>query len=331
MMVRITRVFFATRMPLEKPLLSLPAKDDGWHGEAVGCTIRQSGSDDLLGGWLATCRLSERTNFERVRMPAIVAMLQCRKILLSGLALMRSSTKKSRPAAGTKSERATNKRVASNADRNNGTGQTSMREEVTAYRQDLIVKAASDAFYEHGYHDCTVDMIAERLSGTKALVYYYFPDKRSILGEIFRRALIEAQEVIRKAIDKGNDPRDKLAAFARMYAGWVIDNQRIVAILWREERSISQTTRELVATERRTMDDLVALIVREGVSKGQFRVHDVRTTARAISGMISYTYSWWRHDRRLTKDDLANYYAQIVLRIAGVPEDLNQDRDSGHA
>ncbi|NDZ18761.1 TetR/AcrR family transcriptional regulator [Variovorax sp. WS11] len=195
-----------------------------------------------------------------------------------------------------------------------------MRDEVTAYRKDLIVRAASEAFFDHGYHDCTVDMIAERLSGTKAIVYYYFDDKHSILEEIFKRALSEAQEVIRKAIDQGSDPRAKLAAFARLYASWVVDNQRVVGVIWREERSLSLRARETVALERRKMDDLVALIIREGVSKGQFLVEDVRTTARAISGMISYTYSWWRSDRRLSRENIADYYAGVVLRMVGVPE-----------
>jgi AcrR family transcriptional regulator len=195
-----------------------------------------------------------------------------------------------------------------------------MRDEVTAYRKDLIVRAAADAFFDHGYHDCTVDMIAARLSGTKAIVYYYFDDKHSILAEIFRRALKEAQEVIRTAIDQGSDPRGKLAAFARLYAGWVVDNQRVVGVIWREERSLSLEAREAVALERRTMDDLVALIIREGVSKTQFRVADVRTTARAISGMISYTYSWWRGDRRLSRDDIADYYADVALRIVGASD-----------
>ena len=68
------------------------------------------------------------------------------------------------------------------------------------------------------------------------------------------------------------------------------------------------------------MDDLVALIIREGVSKKQFRVEDVRTTARAISGMISYTYSWWRSDRRLSRDDIADYYAGVALRIVGAAD-----------
>src|SRR5688572_3774231 len=98
------------------------------------------------------------------------------------------------------------------AGRQNGAGAPSMREEVTAYRKDLIVRAAAEAFFDDGYHDCTVDMIAARLSGTKAIVYYYFDDKHSILEEIFTRALGEAQELIRKAIDQGSDPRAKLAA-----------------------------------------------------------------------------------------------------------------------
>lgn len=199
-----------------------------------------------------------------------------------------------------------------------------MRDEVTAYRKDLIVRAASEAFFDHGYHECTVDMIAERLSGTKAIVYYYFDDKRSILEEIFRRALSEAQELIRKAIDQGSDPRGKLAAFARLYAGWVVDNQRVVGVIWSEERCLSPEGREAVALGRRTMDDLVALIIREGVSKGQFRVEDVRTTARAISGMISYTYSWWRSDRRVSRENIADYYAGVALRIVGA-----SDPDSG--
>lgn len=226
-------------------------------------------------------------------------------------------TPKTSPRAESASAAPRRKRASSRAVGADGSALPSMRDEVTAYRKDLIVGAACDAFFDHGYHECTVDMIAERLSGTKAIVYYYFSDKRSILEEIFRRALSEAQEVIRRAIDQGSDPRDKLAAFARLYAQWVVDNQRMVGVIWREERCLSSEAREMVALERRTMDDLVALIIREGVAKGQFQVDDVRTTARAISGMISYTYSWWRSDRRLSRENIADYYAGVALRIVG--------------
>jgi AcrR family transcriptional regulator len=192
-----------------------------------------------------------------------------------------------------------------------------LREEVTAYRKDLIVRAACEAFFEHGYHDCTVDMVAERLSGTKAIVYYYFPDKHSILEEIYRRALATAQGLMQKAIDEGGDPGEKLAALARYYAQWVIDNQRVVGVFWREERSLSTEARSAVAMERKKMDDMVAQIIREGVSAGTFSVEDARTTARAVLGMISFIYTWWRSGRRLSRDEAAEEYARLALRLVG--------------
>ena len=194
---------------------------------------------------------------------------------------------------------------------------SNMREEVAAYRKDLILQAARNAFFEHGYHECTVDMIAERLSGSKAIVYYYFADKHSILEEIYRRALEEAQSLIRKAISENEDPSAKLVAFARYYAEWVISNQRVVAIFWREVQSLSAEARAAVALEQKRMDDLVAVIIRDGAAQGQFDVKDVQTTARAITGMISFTYTWWRDDRRLSRDDAAQYYAETALRHVG--------------
>ena len=196
-------------------------------------------------------------------------------------------------------------------------GTSNMREEVAAYRKDLILRAAADVFFETGYHNCTVDMIAERLSGTKAIVYYYFPDKHSILQEIYRRALEAAQELIRRAINENDSPSAKLAAVAREYAKWVIDNQRVVGIFWREERSLSAEARAAVAVEQKKMDDLIASVIRDGVAKSLFEVVDVQTTARAIAGMISFTYTWWRGDRRLSREDIAEYYAQMALRHVG--------------
>jgi len=196
---------------------------------------------------------------------------------------------------------------------------TSLRDEVVAYRKDRILQAACDAFYEHGYHDCTVDMIAERLSGSKAIVYYYFSDKHSILYEIYRRALDEAQALIRKAAADNDGPSAKLAAIARSYATWVIDNTRVVGVYWREVQSLSSEARAAVAAEQKKIDDFIAQVIREGEAGGTFQVSDVQTTSRAITGMITFTYTWWRGDKRLSREDAAESYAQMALRLAGSP------------
>jgi AcrR family transcriptional regulator len=195
-----------------------------------------------------------------------------------------------------------------------------MRDEVNAYKKELILRAAAETFYERGYHETTVDILTEKLSGTKAIFYYYYTDKHAVLEEIYRRSLTTAQAVVQRAIDEGGSPVVMLSSFARYYAQWVIDNQLIVGVFWREERSLSQEARAAVAVEQKKFDDMVAGIIKEGIASGEFAADDVRMASRAISGMISFTYTWWRGDRRLNRDDAANYYADMALRMAGAAQ-----------
>ena len=200
-------------------------------------------------------------------------------------------------------------------------GTIGLRDEVNAYKKELILRAAAETFYEHGYHETTVDMLAEKLSGTKAIFYYYYADKHAVLYEIYNRALSTAQAAIQQAIDDGGPASRKLATFARNYTRWIIDNQLIVGVFWREERCLTREARILVAAEQKKIDGMVAEIINEGIEKGEFAVSDVQMTARAISGMISFTYTWWRADRRMGPDDTADYYAAMALRIAGSTAD----------
>lgn len=193
----------------------------------------------------------------------------------------------------------------------------SLRDEVVAFRKGRILQAACDAFYEHGYHECTVDMIADRLSGTKAIVYYYFPDKHSILYGIYCHVLEEIQALLKEAAAASEQPDAKLMAVVRAYARWVMDNHRFAAVYWREVQTLSAEARLVVAAEQKVIDSLVVQIVHEGVASKVFQVPDVHTSARAIAGMIAFIYTGCVDGKHFSHDEAADAYAQIALRIAG--------------
>lgn len=192
---------------------------------------------------------------------------------------------------------------------------STLKKKVVAYRKDLILEAACEAFFENGYHECTVDMIAEKLSGTKAIVYYYFQDKHAILEEIYRRALDSVQQLFKDAIASHESAADQLDAMARSYTLWVVENQRVVGVFWREERCLNAQARSAVALEQRQMDDLVAQTIALGCKQGVFSVDDPRVAARAITGMISFIYTWWRNDKSLSKSKAAESYADMALKL----------------
>ena len=48
-------------------------------------------------------------------------------------------------------------------------------------RRDEIIKAATNLFCERGYHDVTMDEIAEEMGVSKGTIYNYFSSKEKTL------------------------------------------------------------------------------------------------------------------------------------------------------
>jgi len=198
-----------------------------------------------------------------------------------------------------------------------GGSRQSMRGRLRSLKKELLLRAACEAFYEHGFHDTTVDMITDKLDSTKAVFYYNFKDKQAVLREIYLRALVSAQEVIDSAISTGGSAKEILANIARNYTTWVIENQILVGVFWREERSLLPKHRAEIARAQKKFDDTISTVLTRGVEERSFVISDIQTTSRAISGMISFLYTWWRRDRRIDGAVMAEHYSALALRIAG--------------
>ena len=58
----------------------------------------------------------------------------------------------------------------------------------TEEKRDEIVQIASELFEQHGYDRCSMAALSERLGGSKATLYGYFPSKEDLL-----RAVLQCQ------------------------------------------------------------------------------------------------------------------------------------------
>lgn len=193
----------------------------------------------------------------------------------------------------------------------------SMRENVKELKRKMLLEAAYRLFSEHGYHDTSVDMITKEVGGSKAIFYYQYKDKHSILEAIFEHAFQSALATVERAIAAADNPKEALEEIARDYTRWVIENQVLVSVIWREANRLEPNRRKHMADKQRAIHARVAEVIEEGVAQGMFHSQDTLTTARAILGMISFIYTWWRDNQRLSRSKAAEQYAQAALRIAG--------------
>lgn len=194
---------------------------------------------------------------------------------------------------------------------------SSMRENVKELKRQMLLEAAYKLFSEHGYNETSVDMITKEVGGTKAIFYYQYPDKHSILEAIFEHAFQSALATVERAIEAGGNPKEALEEIARDYTRWVIENQVLVSVIWREANRLDPKTRDRMAAKQKSIHARVSAVIADGVEAGVFQSDDPMTTARAVLGMISFIYTWWRDNQRLSRSKAAEEYAKAALRIAG--------------
>ena len=79
-------------------------------------------------------------------------------------------------------------------------------------RRQEVLHAALETVREKGYHATTLDDIAERLGVRKAALYYYFPDKDSILFACHQESLAELDRMIEESASCCVTNRERLSS-----------------------------------------------------------------------------------------------------------------------
>ena len=77
-----------------------------------------------------------------------------------------------------------------------------------AARREIIERAASDVFAEHGYHRASIDEIARRSGVTPPVVYDHFDSKLALHRRLLERTRDELLEMWRTSLS-GDEPADE--------------------------------------------------------------------------------------------------------------------------
>jgi len=155
------------------------------------------------------------------------------------------------------------------------------RGEVTMER---IIKAASEIFYEKGFHGGSISDITRRAGVGAGTFYIYFDSKLSI----YRYLLTEYGKRIRArsgtAISKCKDRREAERLGIRSFFEYVMENQSIFNIIW-ESLYIDKTLFDEFYT---TFSKSYVVQLREAQSKGEVRDIDPQVLSYVLIGITNF-------------------------------------------
>ena len=188
-------------------------------------------------------------------------------------------------------------------------------------RWEEIIEAASAIFLKNGYEATSLQDIASAVGILKGSIYYYIKAKEDLLFEIVDRAQVQFLATLEEdAATEGASAPTRLSAFIHR---WMTLNQKQREWNTVAERSFDRLTGErlqLVIERRDHFSAFVKRILVQGVAEGAFDPGvDVSLATITVFELLNHTNEWHQPEGRLSREGVADWYSQFIVRGLGGP------------
>lgn len=174
-----------------------------------------------------------------------------------------------------------------------------------------IRAAALALFARDGFAAVSVRQIAAEVGVQAGALYNYFPDKQSLLFELLHSHMVDVLDGVR-GLSGDAAPHDRLEAFTRFHIRFHLPRRDAVFISYMELRNLSPENFTRIEDMRRTYEEVLTDILRQGQATGDFSVPEPPVTTRALIALLNGITNWYRPDGRLSMDEIEAIYVGLV-------------------
>nr|WP_294905974.1 TetR/AcrR family transcriptional regulator [uncultured Lacibacter sp.] len=147
-------------------------------------------------------------------------------------------------------------------------------------KQEMIIEAAIKRFAHFGVNKTTMNEIAADLSISKALLYYYFPDKKSLFAAVLKHITSAAALSFDEVLAGESDPQKAILTFLDSRTDFIIRYYNIVEYLRNMRQPGLPPELKAIFDDIRKRDlGRIAEIMEKGKNAGIFQMENASKTA----------------------------------------------------
>lgn len=179
-------------------------------------------------------------------------------------------------------------------------------------RRAEITRAAAELFERHGYHNVSVDDLADAVGLAKAGFYHYVERKAELVVWIHDELLDPLLARLERSVADDVDPR---LALRQVLADtiWFMDvRPGYLRLFFENQREIPEDLRSYAAARRKRYADLIRLLIERGIDRGLIQSSHPELTAYALLGIVNWSYQWHRPGMA-TPDEVSDHLFRIFL------------------
>jgi AcrR family transcriptional regulator len=175
-----------------------------------------------------------------------------------------------------------------------------------ADRRAAILDAARFAFADSGYHETSLDSVAERAGVSKALLYEHFSSKRELYVAMLEMHVHELVERISGAVAEAEPGEARMLAGVEAFFAFVEERRGAWRIMFR-----NASDPDVAVRLDRLRDEVAAAIVQLMSDEAERKGLDypnlsqlVEMIAQQIVGSMQSLADWWDVHRKVPKEEV---------------------------
>jgi TetR/AcrR family transcriptional regulator, cholesterol catabolism regulator len=181
-------------------------------------------------------------------------------------------------------------------------------------RQAEVTLDAARVFAAKGYDQTSVPQLAGELGLAAGSLYHYFGGKEQLLiaicNELMEPLLARVADLESEALE----PADHLRALVRIWVRHVVEHRDHMLVFQQERHVIDHGDQwRQVRADRKRFETLADAALAAIQTTGAARFTDRRLALSALLGMVNHTAQWFRPRGRLSPEQIADGYVDLLL------------------
>lgn len=150
-----------------------------------------------------------------------------------------------------------------------------------------ILRAAEEHFAAQGMEGARTDQIAAAAHANKAMLYYYFGDKRRLHRAVLENLFRQLRAGVYAPAKAGGSARETLRSFVTRYVDFLATHPNYPRLVQREAMERTRNFDWIVREYLRPFYGQLTRTIEKGVASGELRRVNPHHTAFTIIGMIT--------------------------------------------
>lgn len=180
--------------------------------------------------------------------------------------------------------------------------------------KQTIQQVAINLFYEKGYFATSISDIAQAVGIQKSSIYYHYLSKQQILFDLLKQTMMDLDEHLELRLKEVNGVAERMRAAIQCHIGFHVERQKEAIISDSELRGLTPINRKIIIQMRDQYERKFQSLIKAGMDEGVFVETNVKVISYIILTMCTAVAMWFRVKRSLSKDEIAQIYANFILK-----------------